>query len=82
MLWAIMILHTVTANNTIADILARRPNAARLFIRRGMHCVGCAMERFETLAEACAIYSISADELLGDLNRRKGSRRRGPKRAR
>jgi hybrid cluster-associated redox disulfide protein len=82
MLWAIMMLPTVTANNTIAEILARRPNAARLFIRRGMHCVGCAMARFETLAEACATYGISTDELLQDLKREEAVGRGGSTRRR
>jgi hybrid cluster-associated redox disulfide protein len=77
-----MMSRTVNATDTIAEILAERPDAARILIHRGMHCVGCAMTRFETLAEACAIYGISTDELLADLNRRKGSRRGGSKRPR
>lgn len=71
---------TMTATDTIADILARRPDAARLLIDRGMHCVGCAMSRFETLAEACATHGIPADDLLRDLNREGGSRPRATRR--
>jgi hydroxylamine reductase len=70
-----MMSHTVKATDTIAEILAERPDAARILIDRGMHCVGCAITRFETLAEACTNYGISTDELLAALNRRKGGRR-------
>jgi hypothetical protein len=33
-----------------------------------MHCVGCAIAPFETLAEACEIYGISLGDLLAELN--------------
>jgi hybrid cluster-associated redox disulfide protein len=77
-----MMSHAVTATDTIAEILARRPGAARLLIDRGMHCVGCAMTRFETLAEACTTYGIPTNELLRDLNREEASRRGRSTRAR
>ena len=51
----------------MADVLATSPHAARLLLDRGMHCVGCAIAPFETIAEACAIYGVSLDTLLLDL---------------
>ena len=59
----------VNENNSVADILARSPHAARLLFDHGMHCVGCAVAPFETIAEACAIYGVSVDRLLLDLFR-------------
>ena len=58
---------TVNGSDTVADILARSPHAARLLLDRGMHCVGCAIAPFETIAEACAIYGVSLDRLLLDV---------------
>ena len=57
----------VNESDFVADILARSPRAARLLLDRGMHCVGCAIAPFETIAEACAIYGVSVDRLLQDL---------------
>ena len=58
---------TVTGNDSVADVVAASPRAARLLLDRGMHCVGCAIAPFETLGEACAIYGVSLDRLLLDL---------------
>lgn len=58
---------TVNGNDSVADVLAASPRAARLLLDRGMHCVGCAIAPFETLGEACAIYGVSLDRLLLDL---------------
>ena len=57
----------VNGSDTVADILVRSPHAARLLLDHGMHCVGCAIAPFETLAEVCAIYGVSLDRLLLDL---------------
>jgi hybrid cluster-associated redox disulfide protein len=57
----------VNGRDTVADLLTRSPHAARLLLDRGMHCVGCAVAPFETLAEVCAIYGVSLDRLLLDL---------------
>jgi hybrid cluster-associated redox disulfide protein len=61
------ISRAVNENDFVADILTRSPRAARLLLDRGMHCVGCAIAPFETIAEACAIYGVSVDRLLQDL---------------
>lgn len=62
-----MIPATVTAGDTIADVLEKRPSAARILLDRRMHCVGCAIAAFETLGEACEAYGVDVDELLREL---------------
>lgn len=57
----------VNESDTVADLLAKSPHAARALLDRGMHCVGCAIAPFETIAEACAVYGVSVDGLLLDL---------------
>ena len=54
---------------TIAEMLRRWPATARVLIGRRMACVGCEMNRFETIAEAAAAYGASTHELLRDLRR-------------
>lgn len=54
---------------TIADVLARCPQAAPVFVVRRMACVGCEMNGFETIRDAAAIYGVCEDDLLRDLRR-------------
>lgn len=58
---------TIDPEQIVADMLARRPEIARVFLRRGMACVGCAMAPFMTLREAAASYGLPLDELLAEL---------------
>ena len=58
-----------TANNTIAALLAMHPAAARVLLNYRMHCVGCDIAPFETIADACAIYGVAVEELLADVDR-------------
>ena len=50
-------------NMLVAELLAFSPAAAAVFIERGMACVGCPFARFETVAEAAAIYGFDARDL-------------------
>ena len=61
-------IESLTASTTVADLLLRRPLAARILVNHRMHCVGCAIAPFETLEEACEIYGVSLRHLLADLN--------------
>ena len=58
----------LTASTTVADALLKRPLAARILVHHHMHCVGCAIAPFETLAEACEIYGVPVQVLLAELN--------------
>ena len=58
----------ITGETIVEEILDRFPLTAKVFFSRGMHCVGCPIARFETLAEVCQIYRQGLDGLLADLN--------------
>ena len=60
----------VNTDEMVSDLLTRHPRAARVLVNHGMHCVGCAIARFETLAEACAVYGIPVERLLDELRDR------------
>lgn len=59
---------SVTGITTVAEVLLQRPRAARILVKHRMHCVGCAIAPFETVAEACEIYGVSLQDLLDELN--------------
>jgi hybrid cluster-associated redox disulfide protein len=58
---------TITATSIVDDIVTRFPATARVFVDRRMHCVGCEVSRFETLAGAAGIYQQPIEPLLADL---------------
>lgn len=58
----------ITKEMLIGDVLKICPNAAEILMDFGMHCVGCAVARNESIEEACLVHDIDVDELLVALN--------------
>ncbi len=48
---------------TVKEIMDRWPQTASVFISRRMHCVGCPIGPFHTLADAAAEHRLDADAL-------------------
>ena len=58
----------LTPKDTIAEFLATYPSAARVLVGHRMHCVGCDIAPFETIAEACIIYGVSVDDVFAEIH--------------
>ena len=43
------------------------PETIRLFLARGMACVGCPMGGMHTLQEACAVHKVALEPLLSEV---------------
>lgn len=54
---------------TVDEVVSRWPMAAEVFVRRRMHCIGCEVARFETIADACRIYRQPVHAVVGELKR-------------
>jgi hybrid cluster-associated redox disulfide protein len=59
---------TLDTNMTIDDLLMWHPQAASVFIRRMMLCVGCPAARFHTLADASQLFGYELEDLSGEIN--------------
>lgn len=59
----------VTGDMQIGDILRLDPGTAEILRESGMHCLGCPASQMESLADACAVHGIDAQELTEELNR-------------
>lgn len=57
----------ITKDTVIADILEIAPDSAELFFSIGMHCLGCAAAKGETLEEACEVHGVDFDEFYEQL---------------
>jgi hybrid cluster-associated redox disulfide protein len=62
-------VESLTPSLPIATLLERWPPAAQVLIARRMACVGCDMNRFDSIADAAAAYGLSETELMRDLRR-------------
>jgi hybrid cluster-associated redox disulfide protein len=59
----------LTPNTTIADLVAACPAAARILVGHRMHCVGCDVAAFETIAGACAVYGVAVEDVFAEIER-------------
>jgi len=58
----------VTKDTIIMDVLKIDRGTAPLFFEIGMHCLGCPSASGESIAEACAVHGVDADELVDKIN--------------
>lgn len=58
----------ITKEMLLGEILRTKPEAAEVLMQVGMHCLGCPSSQMESLADACMVHGLDADELLKKLN--------------
>lgn len=58
----------ITKDMTVGDILDLDRETAPFFMNMGMHCLGCPASRGETLAQACMVHGVDADQLEKQIN--------------
>jgi len=58
----------ITKDMVIAEVLRMDRNTAMIFMRHGLHCLGCAGASMESIGDAAAVHGINADSLVNDLN--------------
>ena len=64
-------MQKITKKTKMSEILEEKPEAAKLLIEAGMHCVGCPMAMQETLEQGCKAHGMNKkeiDELVKRLN--------------
>ena len=59
----------ITAEMKIGDVVQQYPESVKVFLSHGLMCVGCAVARFENIAQGATAHGIDADALIEDLNK-------------
>lgn len=59
----------VTKNTIIAEVLKMDRGTASIFMKHGLHCLGCAGATMESISEAARVHEIDEDKLIDDLNK-------------
>ncbi len=57
----------IDRDSIVREVMDTHPETMAVFLRRRMHCPGCVMAPFMTLAEAAANYQLDAGDLVRDL---------------
>lgn len=58
----------ITKEMKIGEILDANRELAPFFLEMGMHCLGCPSARSESVAQACMVHGVNADELIAKMN--------------
>lgn len=67
---------TITKDMTIEEVVTQYPETMMVFIRHGLHCVGCHVSAFENIEEGAQAHGINVDALVADLNKVVSSRKK------
>lgn len=59
---------SVTKDMTIMEVLELNKGTAEIFMKSGMHCLGCPSASGESINDACMVHGIDADKLVTELN--------------
>ena len=59
----------ITKEMPIGDVVRSHPETVPVFMQHGLHCIGCAVAAFESIAEGAAAHGIDVDALIEDLNK-------------
>lgn len=57
----------ITADAIIDCVVSDHPETVQVFSQLHMHCVGCPVAPFESLADACEIYHVPVERFLAQL---------------
>ena len=64
----VVIMTEITKDMKIGEILDANREVAPFFLEMGMHCLGCPSARNESVAQACMVHGVNADELIAKIN--------------
>ena len=58
----------ITKEMSFAEIMQKHPEAAEIFMERGMHCIGCPMAMQEKLEQGAIAHGLDPDKLVKEIN--------------
>jgi hybrid cluster-associated redox disulfide protein len=59
---------TITKEMPIGDVVREHPETVPVFLQHGLGCLGCALARFENIAQGAKAHGIDVDALMDELN--------------
>jgi len=59
----------ITKDMGIGEVVSGHPETFDVFVKNGLHCVGCAAASFETIAQGAEAHGIDVKKLVDELNK-------------
>ena len=59
----------ITKDMPIGEVVEKYPQTIEVFMKHGMHCLGCAVAHFENIEQGAKAHDIDLDKLIEDLNK-------------
>lgn len=59
----------ITKSTTFAEVLQKHPEAAKIFFKHGMMCVGCPMAMQESIEQGCKAHGLDPAKIVAELNK-------------
>lgn len=60
---------TITKDTAIEEVVSNYPETMMVFMKHGLHCVGCHVSAFESIEQGAMVHGIDAGALVADLNK-------------
>lgn len=52
----------------IGTVVKTHPETVPVFFKHGLHCIGCHVAAYESIADGAQVHGIDVDALMKDLN--------------
>jgi hybrid cluster-associated redox disulfide protein len=59
----------ITKDMPIGEVVEKYPQTIEVFMKHGMHCIGCAAAHFENIEQGAQAHGIDVKKLVEDLNK-------------
>lgn len=63
----------ITKNMKLGEVISKYPKTIEVFLKNGLHCVGCHVASFETIEQGAKAHGMTdknIEELLKELNKK------------
>lgn len=58
----------ITEKTNLGKLISKHPETMEVFMKHGLHCVGCIAAQFETLGQGAKAHGIDVKKLVKELN--------------
>ena len=59
----------ITKEMTFAEVLEKHPETVEVFLKNGLHCIGCPVASSESIEDGAKAHGIDVDKLIKEINK-------------
>lgn len=58
----------ITKDSKLGDLIGKHPEVIEVFLKHGLHCVGCMAAHYESVGQGAKAHGIDIKKLVKELN--------------